>query len=200
MNGASHYLSSVFITLLIYKLLPGEFTRNKAILRILLIFVVNFFFHTIIDGFASFTYHPSDADWGNTVYAVWHIFTYVLEAATAIYILKQDLRYAWGLVGSVGFDLWDWSIARFASKYAEVQLPTVHFIAGWVDDTFFSWTPNWTLVQPALVVEVIFVGILFYLFVKLKARWQLPGSMPGTKKSISILIVLFGLWRLMSLF
>ena len=201
MNGASHYLSSVFITLLIYKLIPGEeLSKTMKTVRIAIIFIVNFFFHIIIDNLANFTYHPSDADWGDPIYASWHIFTYVLEAAVAIYILRKDLRYAWGMVGSVGFDLWDWSIVRFLGKYADIELPTIHFMEGYVNNAIFFWTPNWTQNQPALVVEVLFVALLFYLWQKLAAVWPLPGAMPGSKKSIGALIVLFGLWRLMSLF
>ncbi|MCY3411889.1 MAG: hypothetical protein INQ03_09695 [Candidatus Heimdallarchaeota archaeon] len=212
MNGAAHYLVGMIWTVLIYSKLDDTLLEKPSLskeylgvpfltyMRILTIFIFNYFFHIFIDVLAQFTYHPSNSSWGDPIYATWHIFTYIAEAAVAIYALKKDLRYSWGLIGSVGFDLWDWSIVRFTGKYLGTDLPTVHFMEGWVRSTFFFYLPNWTLHQWAMINEVLLLVIFFFIWFKLVSKWPLPGSHPGKMKSISILVIIFGIWRLMSLF
>ncbi len=201
MNGAAHYLSSVFITLFIYKLIPNSEIedRSRKIIRMMIIFSISFFFHILIDNLAKLTYHPSESNWGDPVYAGWHLFTYILEAVVAIYILRKDLRYFGGMLGSVSFDLWDWSIVRFLGKYTNVELPTLHFMEGYTREAVFYWLPEWGLNPPAMINEIIFIILMLLSWFKLERKWPMHGSLPGTKKSITFIILLFGAWRLMSL-
>ncbi len=174
------------------------YTTKILLLSILLPFIS----HAFIDALAHFTYHPSESNWSDFVYASWHLFTYVSEAVFAIYFLKLDIRYTIPMLSAVGFDLWDWSIRRPLEKYFEIQnIPSIHWIAdGTQSFLFVWWAPSLRNVKLALIVEIIFILILLYYWYKLYSKSSLKNnSSPSSWKQIMILIAIFGTLRLFTL-
>lgn len=170
------------------------------LLRLLFIVTVNFFFHAVIDGLAEFTYHPSESSWGDPFYAGWHIFVYASELVFAVWILRKDLRYFWGMVAAVGFDLWDWSTARPLSKFFEIELPGVHYMADAVVNNLLFWAPDLKFEPAAALVEIGFLVALTVSWLYLERNRPLPGKQfRGTLMGLVSLILAMGLWRLLTL-
>ncbi len=210
MNGVAHYSTSLIITIFIYHYLKdgkfdfldkrlGKFTLLQ-IFRITLIFTFNFFFHIFVDIWANITYHPSQSHWSDIFYASWHIFTYIAEAVFAIYILKKDLRYIFGMIGSVGFDLWEWSIVRPLHKIYGVNLPGVHWMIQPVENLLFWWLPKLTYIKALAIIEIIFVTIMITIWMKMEKSWPLPNNYPGSKYHIILILIFFGSLRLLTLY
>lgn len=199
MNGVSHYAFSLLLTILIarYFRLEGTVLRRGMIYTA--IFIINFYFHAIVDSLADVTYHPADASWGDPFFTTWHVFIYSCEAILGILVLKKDLRYTTGLVGSVGFDIWDWSIGRFLTKHYGIMIPRVHNVADWINSSLFFWLPNLRNQQWAASIEVGIVGILLILWWNIRVSFE-RDAIPGNIKQVSGLVLFFGFWRLLTFF
>lgn len=198
MNGVAHYATSLLLSYLILKI--GDQEKYK-ILRYLLIVVVNFYFHAVVDALADFTYHPSNSDWGDPVYAAWHIFIYAGEAVFAIALLRFDLRYVPGMLAAVGMDIWDWSIGRALGSRLGFSLPSVHRLPDWLSQNFLTWAPNWRNEQWAIIIEILVIIVLPIIWYKLQQKKPLLGErVPGSLLVISLLVLVIGFLRLLTLF
>jgi hypothetical protein len=201
MNGITHYASSLIISLVIFKYMKKEeASKEYNILLYSIIFFVNFFFHAILDAIAVMTYHPSSANWGEPVYTSWHIFVYSAEAIGGIIFLRKDIRYAVGLIGSVGYDIWDWSIGRALGERLGFSLPRLHNSADWLRDSIFFWLPNLTNDPLAAIIEILFIIIFIIIWLILDKQKIIDPAKPASVKAIIALVLFFGFWRVLNLF
>jgi len=202
MNGTSHYLVGLIITLEVLRfrknsMKDGDLTRGT----IVIICVLAFFSHILVDALARFTYHPSSSNWGDPIYTLWHITIYTTEAVSAIYFLKKDIRYVYGMISAVGFDLWDWSIRRPLQKYFNVNtLPSLHWMADWAEEFLFGWLPSFRQQQWAVLGEIIFMLICFLIW----RSWHKTSLLaidphPATTKQVLLLILTIGTLRILTL-
>ena len=205
MNGVVHYLVGLIITLIVIKYSRIDINEPKSkkelILLMSIIFILSFFSHILVDACAHFTYHPSQSDWGDPVYTSWHFTIYLAEAIFGSFFLKTDIRYAVGMVGSIGFDLWDWSIRRPLEKYAGVTgLPSLHWMADRVENTLFHSFRSLRNEKWALVVEIILILILFVIWRVMHDNSDLTtNERPATWTEVGIILIIFGALRILTL-
>ena len=129
MNGITHFLVGIIITLFVWHIFSDEWAEERpwackeaftihnipirpvSIIRVSLTCLGAFFSHILVDGFGGFTYHGV-TNWNDPFYAVWTPILIIAAGLVAAIAIKKDARFAWGILFSVAFDLWDWNTLR----------------------------------------------------------------------------------------
>lgn len=194
MNGITHFLVGIVIVVVVWHYFSDEWAENKewakrevfsikkrpvtvaSILRVSVTSVAAFFSHTLVDGFAIFTYHPwKDQD--ILFNRIWTPVTLIFAAVVAFYALKKDFRYAWGIVFAAAFDLWDYSVLRVimsVNPALDLSPFYLHHFEWAFIDAFLSWAPNYYQEPLASIVEMVIIGVLFLLWIVLVKKWLMP--------------------------
>lgn len=189
MNGITHFLVGIVITLFIWKLFSNErfddmewankevFTlRNKpvrtiSLLRIILTSIFAFFSHAIVDGFAIFTYHPYK-NFDILFYRIWTPILLISGAVTFMIAIKKDIRFIYGLVFAIFFDLWDYSVLGVIESITgnDLGMFYLHHFEWTFIDLFLSWAPVFYLEPLAAIVEVIIILTLILSWILLNKK------------------------------
>ncbi len=215
MNGITHFLVGILIVIAVWHFLSDDWAEKRAwamrtvftirshpvtmvsLLRVTITCTLAFFSHAIIDGFAIFTYHPYK-DQDILFNLIWSPSILIAAGIVAVIALRRDFRYAWGIVFSIAFDLWDYSVLRVIMTYSDVDLSHLYlhqfewaFIAA-----FLFWAPNFYQVPQAALIEITIIAIFLMLWYVLEKRSPLPEKKPFQPRPIpfTIICVLFGLW------
>jgi hypothetical protein len=222
MNGITHFLVGIVITLVVWRIFSDKWAEKKkwpkemafiinhhpikkvSILRIVITSILAFFSHALVDGFAIFTYHPYK-NFDTLFYAIWTPSLLVSAAIVLLIALKIDIRYSYGLIFALFFDLWDYSM-----------LPLINYLSGELDlnslylhqfewlfiNTFLAWAPVFYLNQWASLVEVVIIGILLLSWFFLENKKPLPINMNYQPKNYLFLIIAGGIgsWILLGEF
>jgi len=215
MNGITHFLVGIVIVLVVWHFFSDEWAEDKewarrkvfsiknrsvsiiSILRIFITSIAAFFSHAIVDGFAIFTYHP----WWDQ-YPLFNQISkplmLIAAAIVAFFALNKDIRYAWGIIFSAAFDLWDFStlnvIMTINPEFNLSPLYLHRFEWAFID-IFLSWAPNFYQEPLAILVEVVIIVLLLISWVILMKKWPLPEN-KQIQPRFSILIILYILFAL----
>jgi len=222
MNGITHFLVGIIITIIVWHLLSDKWAEGRnwaskevfsikdhpvrmvSLLRVGITSVLAFFSHIIVDGFAIFTYHPY-TNFDNLFYKIWMPSILLSAAIVLLIALKKDIRYSFGMVFSIFFDLWDHSTLRVVSHlYGGADLGSLylHQLEWAFIDRFLAWAPVLYLNPYAAVVEIMIISALLISWYLLEQRWALPNNTnyQTNKYSFIIIAALIGLWILLGEF
>ena len=169
MEGITHFLTGI----LILKYLKGKI---KHPYDKILIIVLSFLSHGILDSLARATYHPSNALLNDPIWWIWHITVYVLGLAVFIHYFKE-CWYA--LIASSLPDIWDWGIIRPTRDWI-IQDPSwgasffMHQYIYIIPRAWFDWLPDMNLNPIGIIPEIILIIILsFLIYLKIHKEKEL---------------------------
>lgn len=168
-----------------------------SILRVTIASTAAFFSHTLVDGFAIFTYHPWK-DQGIFFNQIWTPSILIAAGVVAIFALRKDFRFAWGIVFALAFDLWDYSVIRVINVFDPIDLSAIqlhHFEWAFIA-TFLFWAPNFYQLPLAALVEIVLIAILFMFWYVLAKRSPMPEKKPVHPNTVLFIIICgaFGFW------
>jgi len=216
MNGITHFLVGIVIVLVVWHYFSDEWAENKewakrkvfsikkrpvrvaSILRVSIASIAAFFSHVLVDGFAIFTYHP----WWDQYPLVNQIskpLMLISAGIVAFIALKKDIRYAWGIIFSAAFDLWDHSTLNVIMKLnpsLDLTPLYLHQFEWAFINTFLWWAPNFYQEPLAIIVEVVIIAILLISWGILIKKWPLPENKEIQPRLYLLVFVfiLFALW------
>ena len=217
MNAITHFLIGFIITSIVWGKFSKEWAQKRewptqeifkirkhsvikvSLLRVVVTSVGAYFSHILIDGFAIFTYHPWK-DHGILFNQIWTPIIILTTIFIAIYALKRDIRYSWGLVFSVMFDVWDYGVIRVIKVLKpafDLNFLLMHQMEWWFIDTFLSWAPNFYQKPIAALVEIAIILIFFKVWMFLAKKWPLSEKkeiQPNLKEFIKIVVILALIW------
>ncbi len=159
MQLPTHLIAGILIQFIITALFP-----SSTWFSILLIIIISFCSHFLLDATAKFTYHPSERIHDN-FWLAWHIFVY-LTGFTIIIIFFQI--YWLGMLFANLPDIWDWyTLRNIASKKNEPEWGEkyyLHPIANKVRTVLFSRLPNFNHTKAGILPELLLI-ISWFIFI-----------------------------------
>ncbi len=212
MNGLTHFLVGIIIVLVVWHYLSDKWAEDKewanrkafsfknrpisviSVLRASIASVAAFFSHALVDAFSRFTYHPT-----KILYPSFDLITKAImlpaAAIVAFIALKKDVRYAWGLVFSIAFDLWDSNTLYAIMSFVPVDLSPLmaHQFEWTFSNIFLYWAPVYYNEPIAFFVEVVLIVILFVCCYILVKKWPLPKN-EQIQPRFSLLVIAFVLF------
>ena len=218
MQDVSHFITGVIITAIIWRIIPdpkrevrgndenslkrtlkGPKITGISSIRFVLILILSFFSHALVDTLAIFTYHSGGI--GDSVFdTIWYISIYIAEATFAIYALQIDYRYVAGIFGAIWFDLWDWTILRAIKYYNPGTYWDFHRIESVVKDALFPNITPLYAAKWAIVIEIFYFSSLILLWLGLSKRWKLhEKAWKAPWWLIITTVIIFGVWLVFSL-
>ena len=164
MQGLTHFLTGVFV----YKYLKGKIKRPYDIV---LIIVLSFLSHGVLDSLARATYHPTYAILDDPFWWTFHIAHYSLCIIFVVYFFKE-CWYA--LIASDLPDLWDWFVLRPSRDLivkdtdwaAQFFMHQYIFI---IPSVCFEWLPNLNN-EPIGIIPEIILDVALFLLIYLKGK------------------------------
>lgn len=158
MQLPTHLIAGIFIQYLINTMIP-----TPTWLSVILIVIIAFCSHFLLDALAKSTYHPPERIHDN-FWLTWHIFVYLI----GFVIIGLFISEFWlGMLFANLPDLWDWyTLRNIASRKNQPEWGKryyLHPIANKIRHIFFSWMPNLNHnrvgILPELSFIVLWIGI-----------------------------------------
>jgi len=218
MQDISHFVTGVIITAIIWRIIPDskqdkhantEISLKRTLngpkltavssIRFILILVLSFFSHALVDTLAIFTYHSGGI--GDSIFdTIWYVSMYLAEALFAIYALQIDYRYAAGIFGAIWFDLWDWTILRAYKYYKPGNYWDFHRIESALKNFLFpNFTPLYST-KWAIIIEICYFAGLILLWLGLSKRWKIQDkAWKAPWWLIITTVIIVGVWLVLSL-
>jgi hypothetical protein len=159
----THVIAGVIIQLLIEIVLPQE---ELFWLKVVLLIVLAFFSHFIIDAAAKATYHPPDPLKDDRFWIGYHVFVY-LSAFVMIIIL---LPWFWlGILAANAVDIWDWYFLRPVSRRKNDpnwgKRYRLHPLANFIRKKAFFFLPNMSHDRRGTIPEIVLILSCFIFLV-----------------------------------
>ncbi|MHA1225801.1 MAG: hypothetical protein ACTSPV_03585 [Candidatus Hodarchaeales archaeon] len=156
-----HLIAGIMVQLGINALVPPD-----NILNPILIIILAFGSHFILDPIAKVTYHPSERIDDN-FWLYWHMFVFVAGfLIMAVFIWKYFL----GMFFANLVDIWDWLFLReTAKRKGDLNWGKkyyLHQIADIIRAKFFSWLPSLNYNRYGILPELVFI-LVWAIFVVL---------------------------------
>ncbi|MFX0098126.1 MAG: hypothetical protein ACFFCS_00995 [Candidatus Hodarchaeota archaeon] len=168
MQGISHFMTALVITRALYKRVKHPFDK-------ILIIVLSFLSHVLIDGLANYTYHTTNVQ-HPTAYLTYMI---IISILTGIFCLHYFVKYfksirdksidrtyyalvIWACVFSIGFDIVDWAILRPLGVIGSNGFLHKNIKGPFTREVLW-WIPNLSAQPWAMVNEFFTIGVLFTL-------------------------------------
>ncbi len=166
MQGLTHILMGIFI----FTYLKG---RIKKPYDIILIIVLSFFSHSILDAVAIATYHPPNALLDDPFWWTFHILDYSILAIFVIYYFKK----CWYAMAAADLpDLWDWFMVRPIADWilkdpSLAERLYIHQYIFIIPSVCFAWLPDLRM-EPIGIIPEIIVDLILFLLIFYKERKQ----------------------------
>lgn len=155
MQLPTHVIFGVLIQIALSILFP-----KADILFYVIVFLVAFISHFILDSLAIMTYHPPNRQDTN-FWLYWHIFVYISGAIFILGSLFINPLFIVGIIGANLPDLWDWILLRWLLKSTNKKL-YIHKYAGMIRSLFKDYVPDMTYSSLGIIPEVCLI-LLGYL-------------------------------------
>lgn len=153
MQAISHFLVGIIIQIFFYDIFPP--------LGVILVIILAFFSHFLVDSFARMTYHFKDAQPQDKFWIGYHVVIYTAAAVVLIYFWTP---FWLGMGAAVLIDIYDWGVIRGVRKLKKD--PTwmdgyeIHPLIDRFRTKFFSWLPDWNEKRYGVIPEAILLTIL----------------------------------------
>jgi hypothetical protein len=130
-------------------------------LGVILVIIIAFFSHFLVDSLARLTYHMKDPQPQDKFWVGYHIVIYAASAAVLIYFWQP---FWLGMGCSVLIDIYDWMLIRGVRKLKHdptwLEGYEIHPLVDRFRAKFFSWLPDWNEKRYAVIPEGILIAIL----------------------------------------
>lgn len=154
----THFLVGIFIQKYLFGIISFPFD-------IILILILAFLSHILVDCLARFTFHTPEKQKGDKIWLSWHIIIYI--SSFLVFIIFWN-PYWLVMIVSILFDIWDWYTLRMIQRHV-LKNPDwgkkyfLHPIIDKVRNKCFMWLPDLTYEHKGIIVEIIL--IIFLLFI-----------------------------------
>lgn len=156
MQAITHFLVGIIIQAVLISLISP--------LGIILVIVLAFFSHFLVDSLAKVTYHLKDPQWHDKFWIAYHIIIITLAAVVLVYFW---VPYWWGMGIASLIDIYDWMFIRGIRKVKNdplwLQKYEIHPLIDKFRTKFFAWLPDWNAKRYAVVPEAILIVILLVI-------------------------------------
>ena len=156
LQAITHFLTGIIIQALLINFIPP--------LGIILILIIAFFSHFLIDSLAKVTYHLKDPQWHDKFWVIYHIIILTIGAIILVYFWTP---YWWGMGFAVLIDIYDWGFIRGIRKVKNdplwLQKYEIHPLIDKFRNKFFAWLPDWNAKRYAVVPEAILIAFLLVI-------------------------------------
>lgn len=160
MQAISHFLVGIIIQMLLFVV----FQPVGLILGVILVLLLSFFSHFLVDSVARMTYHLKEAAPHDKFWVGYHIVIITAAAVVLVYFWKP---YWWGMGASVLIDIWDWGVIRGIRKLKDNPLwlegYEIHPLIDKFRTKFFSWLPDWNGRRIGVIPEAILIALLLII-------------------------------------
>ncbi|MFX1233550.1 MAG: hypothetical protein ACFFBY_03235 [Promethearchaeota archaeon] len=137
-------------------------------LNIILTIILAVASHIVIDIFARSTYHLSEPQWKDKFWITWQI---IIRISAVIVIIFFFFPFWLGMLFAKIPDIVDWRILRAIQRriYKKTSSSNKDFILifhpfkDWVSNKFFFWLPNLNQKKYGLIIELMFLIVLYIL-------------------------------------
>ena len=166
MQGLTHVLAGITI----YMYLKGKLKKPYDVI---LIIILAFLSHSVLDQLARVTYHPSSSQLNDPFWWTFHIIDYSVMIIVIVYYFKK----CWYAMGAADFpDLWDWfalrPIADWMLKDPDLAHSLyIHPYIYFIPSVWFAWLPNLNM-EPIGVIPEILVDVTLFLLIYIKTKKQ----------------------------
>lgn len=154
-QAISHFLVGIIVQIIFIEILPP--------LGLILVIILAFFSHFLVDSVARMTYHLKEAQPQDKFWVIYHIVIYAASAGVLIYFW---VPFWIGMGFSVLIDIYDWGFIRGGRK---LKNPTwlegyeIHPLIDRFRTKFFSWLPDWNEKRYGVIPEAILIGVLLII-------------------------------------
>lgn len=160
MQFPTHLIAGIFIQYIIL-----EFFITSPWISLILIVILAFCSHFLLDALAKTTYHPPERI-NDNFWLIWHIFVYGIGILFLIFFIWE---YWLGMLFANLPDLWDWyTLRNIASRMKQPDWGKryyLHPLADNIRSKLFFWLPNLSYNRIGILPELILIAI-FVLFHK----------------------------------
>lgn len=152
MQMITHFLVGIIIQKFLFGIIPFPFD-------IILILILAFLSHILVDCLARLTYHTPDPQKGDKIWLSWHVVIYVTSFLVFIIFCNP---YWLVMIVSILFDIWDWYTLRMIQRHIKKD-PNwgkkyfLHPIIDKVRSRFFMWLPDLTYNHKGILVEIVII-------------------------------------------
>jgi len=157
----THFLVGIIIQKYLFGNIPFPFD-------VILIIILAFLSHIIIDSLARMVYHPPEPQRGDKIWLWFNVSMYL--AGFIVLILFWD-PYWLVMISAELFDIWDWWILRQIQRRIKEDFKwekySLHAISNKVRIKLFMWLPDLTYNHKGIIVEVFIVISLFIIILYL---------------------------------
>ncbi|MHA1129390.1 MAG: hypothetical protein ACTSQI_10700 [Candidatus Helarchaeota archaeon] len=157
MQAITHFLVGIIIQMYLIVI----FTPINIAIGVVLVIILAFFSHFLVDSLARMTYHLRDPAPHDKFWVSYHIIIYAASAIVLIYFWKQ---YWWSMGTSVLIDVYDWGFIRGGRKLKKDPLwlkgYEIHPLIDRFRNKCFAWLPDWNERRVGVVPETILVILL----------------------------------------
>jgi len=160
MQAISHFLVGIIIQIVLIEIFPP--------LGLILVMIVAFFSHFLVDSFARMTYHMKEAQPHDKFWVIYHI---IIIAAAAIVLIYFWIPFWIGMGFSVLIDIYDWGFIRGIRKLKKdplwLQRYEIHPLIDKFRSKFFMWLPDWNAKYYGVIPEAILIILLLIIIILL---------------------------------
>ncbi len=137
------------------------FSPLGIVIGVILVIVLAFFSHFLVDSLARMTYHLKDPAPHDKFWVAYHI---VIFAASGVVLIYFWNPYWLGMGVSSLIDLWDWGLIRGVRKLKNDPLwlegYEIHPLIDKFRNKFFRWLPDWNERRIGVIPEAVLIGLL----------------------------------------
>lgn len=156
MQAITHFLVGIIIQMLLITFYPP--------FNIILIIVLAFFSHFLVDSVAKMTYHLKEAQPHDKFWVIYHIIIYTASGIVLVYFWNP---YWWAMGIASIIDIYDWVFIRGIRKLKKNPLwlegYEIHPFIDKFREKFFRWLPDWNEKRFAVIPEAILIAILLVI-------------------------------------
>ena len=153
MQAISHFLFVIIIHILLIELFPP--------LGLILMIILAFFSHFLVDSIARMTYHLKEAQPHDKFWVIYHAI--IIPAGFVVLIVFWN-PYWLAMGMSVLIDIWDWGVIRGGRKLKKdptwMERYEIHPFIERFRTKFFSWLPDWNERRIGVIPEAILIAVL----------------------------------------
>jgi hypothetical protein len=136
-------------------------------IQFLLIIIIAFLSHFIIDAFALSTYHPPQRE-NTNFWLYWHLFVYL----SGLIIIISFPQFGLGMLFANLTDLWDWIILRNIAKKKKNpewgKRFRLHPLANWIRKPLIGRLPDLTYNKVGILPESLLISaVLLYIIMQI---------------------------------
>jgi hypothetical protein len=151
MQAYTHFLTSVLLAKIVFHFTPTW----PFWLQVVVICIVAFFSHVLIDGFVFITYHPKEALPQDKFWVGYHAVALIISIIIPIIFWSG---YWWAMFFGILIDILDWGIIRPILKKPYIM----HIPIEWIRTHWLGWIPDMTEHRWTVINEIVIIGLLLW--------------------------------------